>query len=102
MYKFFLRKHIYRSLETKEFGCSAKIEVELPFIPFVGLHINAGGCSNEVTFLEWSTESKSFYCLVDDTGPEKYDCSYEFVKNILEDDGWQLSGDTKAGLFPNE
>ncbi len=98
-YKFLLRTHVYRNKKTQEFGCHAKIEVELPFSPSVGLHIGAGGRSNQVTHVSWETEENKFYCLVEDIYPESYDTSFEMVKSILKDDGWDLSADLETGLY---
>lgn len=64
------------------------LEIQLPFVPFVGLILYAdqSGAESVITRVVWDVNDGEFEC---ETMPSSADCSMEIVAKTNVEYGWQ-------------
>ncbi len=103
MYRCKIIKNILRDVNLeKSFGCEAYFDIELPFVPFIGLRIQLAKLFTKIEDVEWQADEGVFLLYAKNTGaqitipdngsPEDR-CSYEMCKKIALRSGWKLSED---------
>lgn len=93
MYKIVLARALWKDSERKTFGKMFFRQVEIPFLPFIGLAIRGDGWDTPpITSVRWSVVDHSFFCEVEDKTPlrtPEIQTTYEDLLEHLEvEQGW--------------